>query len=96
MTLLFWGLTISTLGKVLLAAGVLMAHHTLAEEHRIDVKVLRTFKTEQWLTAIGVLLILSGYTLEIMFYGFTPFYDCPLGECDAQLPSVITSQPESS
>ncbi len=73
MNILFWGLTIGTLGKVLLAVGVIIAHSGIVKEHRIDRAVLRGFKIEHTITMIGLLFIIFGYFLEIYFYGFTPF-----------------------
>ena len=82
MNLLFWALTIGVIGKVMLAVGVLMAHSTLAHEHRVDEKVLRSFRKEHTITIIGITLILFGYVLEMYFYGFTPFHVCDFGVCD--------------
>lgn len=85
MSLLFWGLTISVIGKILVVVGVLMAHSEIAHEHRIDAKVLRVFKTERWITIIGLILIIIGYVMEVIFYGFTPFMDCGFADCAALL-----------
>lgn len=90
MTLLFWGLTVSVIGKLLLAAGVLMAHSEIAHEHKIDAKVLRTFRTEKWLTLLGIVLIIAGYGMEIIFYGYTPLMPCGFEECGAVLQKAIS------
>lgn len=91
MNLLFWGLTISVVGKVLLAVGVLKAHGEIAHEHRIDAKVLRTFKTERFLTLAGLACIVFGYTLEIYFYGFTTaMLTCSGDECAAALGALLS------
>ncbi len=71
MNLLFWGITISTIGKLMLAFGVLWAHSEILHEHRIDNRVLKSFKVERVLTLIGILLIVLGYAMEMFFYGFT-------------------------
>ena len=89
MNFLFWGLTISVVGKLFLAIGVLKAHSEIAHEHRIDAKVLRTFRTERWLTIIGIALIVLGYGLEIYFYGFTPFLTCSGEECMASINAAV-------
>lgn len=68
MNLLFWGLTIGVIGKSLVAVAVLLAHHTIAREHKIDGRVLKTFRREFVLTIAGLLCILLGYVLEIVFY----------------------------
>lgn len=81
MNILFWGLTVSVIGKVLLAVGVLKAHSEIAHEHKIDERVIRSFKTERWLTMIGISLIVIGYAMEIYFYGFTPLLTCTGEEC---------------
>ena len=65
----------------MLAVGILIAHGEIAHEHRIDDKVLKTFRYERWLTIIGILLIVIGYALEIYFYGFTPLLTCVGADC---------------
>ncbi len=90
MNLLFWGLTISVVGKVMLAMGVLMAHTEIAHEHKIDAKVLQSFRTERWLTIIGILLIVIGYAMEIYFYDFfTPFLTCDGADCMAAASAAL-------
>ena len=89
MNLLFWALTIGVIGKILLAAGVIIAHTELAHEKRIDTEVLRSFKLELWLTIFGLLLIVVGYLMEIYFYGLTPLLTCDAVECGAALGSLL-------
>ncbi len=92
MNLLFWGLTISLIGKVLLAAGVLIAHTELAHEKRVDNLVLKSFKLERVLTILGILLMVIGYGMEIYFYGLTTsMLTCSGAEC-GNAASVILSQ----
>lgn len=90
MNILFWGLTISVVGKVLLAIGVLKAHTQLAIEHRIDNIVIRTFRFERWITLLGLFLIVLGYTLEVYFYGFTSFLTCSGEECSAMINAAFS------
>lgn len=90
VNLLFWGLTIGVVGKVLLAVGVLKAHSEIAHEHRIDNRVLRSFKLERTLTLAGLLLIVVGYAMEIYFYGFTPLLTCSGTECSAALNAAFS------
>ena len=90
MNILFWGLTISVLGKVLLVIGILKAHGEITHEHRIDAKVLKTFETERLLTILGLLLIVIGYGLEIYFYGFTPLLTCEGAECASAVGALLT------
>jgi hypothetical protein len=92
MNLLFWGLTVSMIGKLFLASGVLIAHTELAHEKKVDKLVLKSFRLERVLTITGILLIIAGYTMEIYFYGFdTPLLTCYGPEC-GQAASVILSQ----
>ena len=85
MNILFWGLTIGVIGKVLLAAGVIIAHSSLAREKKIDSEVLRGFRIEHTITVLGIVLIVLGYFMEIYFYGFTPFLTCSGVECSAAI-----------
>lgn len=92
MNLLFWGLTVGVIGKIMLAAGVLIAHSELAHEKRIDNLVLKSFKLERALTITGILLIVIGYLMEIYFYGFgTTLLTCYGLECE-QAASVFLTQ----
>lgn len=81
MNLLFWGLTLSAFGKVLVAGAVLKVHHVMAKEHRIDRRVIRSFMTEIVVTSIGIILILTGYFMEIWFYHSLDMLVCSPTEC---------------
>lgn len=85
MNLLFWGLTLGTLGKVLVAGAVLKVHHVMAKEHHIDKQVIQSFATEIIVTSVGILLILSGYFLEIWFYQSLDMLTCEPTECSASV-----------
>jgi len=89
MNLLFWGLTISMVGKVMVAAGVLIAHSELAHEKRVDGLVLKSFRTELILTLTGLLFIISGYVMEISFYEIdTSLLTCQGADCAAAIPAA--------
>jgi hypothetical protein len=93
MNLLFWGLTISMVGKVMVASGVLIAHSELAHERRVDKLVLKSFRIERALTLLGLFLIVGGYLLEIYFYGFdTSLLTCFGAECQTVAANAILSQ----
>lgn len=91
MNLLFWGLTISMIGKVLLASGVVIAHKELAHERKIDQLVLKSFRLEHTLTLAGLFLIIAGYFMEIYFYDFISMLNC-FGDSCAVNAAVILSQ----
>jgi len=91
MNLLFWALTVGVIGKVLLAVGVLIAHSQLAHERKIDSLVLKSFRLEHTLTITGIILIISGYLMEVFFYEFgTPLFSCTGRDC-AEAAAVILS-----
>ncbi len=89
MNILFWGLTVSMFGKVLLAIGVLLAHSKIVHEHKIDMKVLKGFRQEFLITVLGLVLIVLGYFMELYFYGFTPFLTCSGEECMASIQAAF-------
>ena len=91
MNLLFWGLTIGVIGKILLAGGVILAHTKIAHERKIDNEVLRSFRFELWLTVLGIVFIVLGYFIEIYFYGLTPLLTCDALECGASLGEILTN-----
>jgi len=63
-----FGLTLDTLGKVLLGITVLMVHWHVLKEHKIDTDVLCTMKKEQALGVSGILLIIAGYILQLLYH----------------------------
>lgn len=73
MDLLFWGLTLGVVGKVLLGATVILVHLKIVKEQKIDQMVLREMRHERNLAFAAIILIVLGYIFEIMFYGFVPF-----------------------
>lgn len=91
MNLLFWGLTISIIGKIMLAVGVLIAHTELAHERRVDLEVLKSFKLERVLTILGIILMAAGYAMEIYFYGFTTdMLTCYGEECSGAAAAILS------
>lgn len=89
MNLLFFGLTISMIGKIVLGIAVLRVHSGILHEHKITNSVLISIKREKWITILGLTLIIIGYILEIIFYGFTPLLTCNLAECGAAAIKII-------
>lgn len=81
MNLLFWGMTLGVIGKVLVVLAVLHMHHSIVKEHRIDRQVILTYRQERILTFIGLILIVTGYALEIYFFGPTELLHCDTLEC---------------
>jgi hypothetical protein len=91
MNLLLWGLTLGTIGKLILGIAVLRVHIRIFEEHSIDGVVLRAIKREHYVTVLGLALIVIGYLFEVVFYqGSTGFFDCFGTECAALIQSAFS------
>ena len=72
MDILFWGLTIGIIGKLLIGISVINVHWHVIKERHIDKDVIWAMKRERWVALIGVLLMVVGYVLELVFYGYLP------------------------
>jgi hypothetical protein len=90
MNLLLWGLTLGTIGKLILGIAVLRVHIRIFEEHKIDGVVLRAIKKEHYLTLLGLGLIILGFIFEVLFYnGSTRFFECVGAECAGLIESAF-------
>lgn len=67
--MLFWGLTLGVIGKVLLGITVIMVHSKITREKRIDGIVLMEMRREQFVAFLGLALIIGGYILELIHFG---------------------------
>lgn len=85
MNILFWGLTFGVIGKVMVVIAVMLMHHSLMHEHRVDRVVVKTFHKERFFTILGLILIVVGYIMEVYFYGPTNIFNCSGVECSAAL-----------
>jgi len=85
MNLLFWALTIGVSGKIILGVAVLMVHLKIFQEQKIDRAVLKSIRTEHILTILGIVLIVLGYILEVVFYNDVNLFSCEGAECAAAL-----------
>lgn len=82
MNLLLWGITLGTVGKLVLGIAVLRVHIRMFQEHKIDGIVLQAIKREHYFTILGLGLIVLGYILEIWFYqGSTELLTCLGADC---------------
>ena len=68
MNLLLIGITVGTIGKLVLGIAVLRVHVYILKEHKIDNVVLSALRREQVVTIIGLILIVIGYIAEVAFY----------------------------
>lgn len=91
MNILLLGLTVGTIGKVILGVGVLRVHMHILKEHKIDNVVLSSIKRERYVTFFGLLLIIIGYVLEVTFYaGSTNLLSCTGEGCAAAVFSAFS------
>ena len=82
MNLLLLGITLGTIGKLIVAIAVLRVHTYIIREHTIDAVVLKALKREQYITLFGLLLIVFGFIFEMFFYNSnTNFFSCVGSEC---------------
>ena len=66
MELLFFGELLTVTGKVLVVLAVLHMHSTLIAEHKIDRKVVLSYRQERVLTWIGLLSIVIGFAITVL------------------------------
>lgn len=57
--------TLDVVGKVLIAYTAMAVHHRVWRNHKIDRGVFKMMRVEQWLGVLGIILIISGYLIEI-------------------------------
>lgn len=62
------GLTLSTIGEIVLAGTVLVVHTKLKQERKIDQYVINEITLEQFLGTTSILLIILGYLIQIGFF----------------------------
>jgi hypothetical protein len=92
MNLLLLGLSIGTIGKIILGIAVLRVHAGILKEHKLDNVVFAALKREQYVTFFGIVLIIIGYVLEIYFYsGSTELLTCTGRECAAAVGGVLSN-----
>jgi hypothetical protein len=92
MNLLLWGLTLGTIGKLVLGIALLRVHAYILKEHKIDNVVLAALRRERYFTALGLILIVLGYVLEVFFYnGSTNLLDCVGGACAGALSAILAN-----
>ena len=66
LDLVLVGETLAVAGMVLVVLVVLHMHHVLVKEHKIDKRVVLTYQQERLLTWLGLVLIITGYVLEML------------------------------
>jgi len=64
---LFLSETLEIVGGLLIAYTVIMVHYRFRKEHQVDAKVFREMKKEQMFGVLGVVFLLAGYLVKIIF-----------------------------
>lgn len=70
---LFWGITCNVIGTVILGVTVISVHSHIIKERRIDRDVLRQMRRERLLGLTAIILIVTGYILEVATLLTLPF-----------------------
>lgn len=63
---IFLGITLTTVGSVLLGIAVILVHGKVVKEHGIDGKVIKEMRRERNVAFVGILFIILGYLLEVL------------------------------
>lgn len=66
--LIMAGIVFEGIGTILLAMLVLMVHHRLKKEHRIDKKVIQQIAREEILGVVSIACIAVGFALQLMAF----------------------------
>lgn len=61
----FIGSTLDVIGKIMVAYTAIAVHRRVWKERRIDGKVFREMRREQIIGALGIILIMVGYLLQL-------------------------------
>lgn len=59
------GLTIQTVGTLLIAYAVLEVHAKVGHEHKIDKRVLGQMQKEKGIVLVGMSLIIIGFLIQV-------------------------------
>ncbi|MDP6387696.1 MAG: hypothetical protein QGG63_00195 [Candidatus Pacebacteria bacterium] len=70
MDLLFWGMTLSITGEVLIGLAVLNVHRHIVKEHKIDEDVFCAIKREKRIALTGIVLMIAGYVMQMYANGY--------------------------
>jgi hypothetical protein len=60
------GVTLSFIGEILLAISLYLVHGKILKEKKLDKKVFMELYKEEIIIIVSVILLISGYILQIM------------------------------
>lgn len=61
------GFIIHTLGELMVAFSVLIVHHRVSAERKIDIHVRQAMKWERLIVFLGIAFIIAGALIEKLF-----------------------------
>ncbi|OGF32245.1 hypothetical protein A2533_05035 [Candidatus Falkowbacteria bacterium RIFOXYD2_FULL_35_9] len=61
------GMTLQTIGEVIIALMVMLVHHRMKVEKKIDIQVSRIMKSEQIIGLIAIAFMLAGFILQVVY-----------------------------
>ena len=59
--------TLEVMGSALIGFMAIMVHHRFLHEHKIDKRVFDTMKREQVVGVLGIIMIVAGYILGLIY-----------------------------
>ena len=59
------GLTIHTIGEIMVGFTAIMVHHRFWKEHKVDARVFDEMRRERGIGIIGIVLILIGFFIQM-------------------------------
>ena len=68
MSLFLIGISLKTLGEVVVGLAVILVHVRIMKEHKLDRRVYKSIRNEKFWGLVGVVLIISGFLLEVAYY----------------------------
>lgn len=63
----FIGETLQVAGEIIIGITAIMVHRRVWKEHRIDNRVYEEMKREQFIGIIGIVLLITGYLIKILW-----------------------------
>lgn len=70
MNISILSLVFDTLGTLMIAFAALKVHHRVLNEHKVDKRVFKIMKREQYVGVVGICLVLCSFVIELVLRSF--------------------------
>lgn len=70
MNISILSLVFDTLGTLMIAFAALKVHHRVLNEHKVDKRVFKIMKREQYVGVVGICLVLCSFVIEFVLRSF--------------------------